>query len=201
MLKQTCPVLKQKRTSETGHTKKKTCAAVCAARGSGRAVFSRGWVPAPSESHTASCVQVEYCTIDTELSWNLDVTTLWRKAKGSYARQRTARTSARLRAAQHVFTRKKEHPSFISGRSQQPPHPDVGVSLIFSERLPPCGVFVVVAQHLPRTRKCWAAHAQPLASCGAPLRSERAPFGTHGGRADATSLLSRYSHRAAHADF
>ena len=49
------------------------------------------------------------------------------------------------------------------------------------------------AQHLPRTRTCRAAHTQPLASCGAPLRSERAPFGAHGGRADATSSLSRYS--------
>ena len=31
------------------------------------------------------------------------------------------------------------------------------------------------------------ARTQPLASCGAPLRSEWAPFGAHGGRADATS--------------
>ena len=49
------------------------------------------------------------------------------------------------------------------------------------------------AQHLPRTRTCRAAHTQHLASCGAPLRSERAAFGAHGGRADATSSLSRYS--------
>ena len=47
-----------------------------------------------------------------------------------------------------------------------------------------------------RTCYGWAAHTQPLASCGAPLRSERAPLGAHGDRADATSSLSRVIHRA-----
>ena len=62
-------------------------------------------------------------------------------------------------------------------------------------------VLVLRAQHLRRTRRCRAAHAQPLASCGAPLRSEWAPSGAHGSRTDATSSLSRHSSGCPCADF
>ena len=51
---------------------------------------------------------------------------------------------------------------------------------------------VARARHLRVTKRCRAAHTQPLASCRAPPRSERAPFGAHGGRTATTSSLCRY---------
>ena len=61
------------------------------------------------------------------------------------------------------------------------------------------GVPFFCARATPATNEDVSGGAQLLASCGAPLahaqplRSERAPFGARGRRADATSSLSRHS--------